>query len=182
MKKIIVKKDGSVVQFSLSALKAEYPNVSFPRRLDTVALDEFNVFELTDFAPPSYNKTTQFLTHVGFEEFEPGKWRDVWRVEDYPLPVGDVKAQSLVALLNSSVGTVMNALKKAFPDVDIMSALFATIDESFAPAAWSGSANYSVGDLVTHDGKVFMALPDVAHSPPDDIYDADNMTGGWMPV
>ena len=49
---------------------------------------------------------------------------------------------------------------------------------------WSADKTWSEGNIVSHNGKLWMALPDVGTHPPDDVYDldADPQTGGWAPI
>lgn len=79
------------------------------------------------------------------------------------LGVGAQKAPSLGALLD------------AFPD-----GLGLAYEEPLP--AWDEDASYSVGDVVQMGNRVYRALPDVLTGvPPDEIYDADTDTGGWVP-
>ena len=52
-----------------------------------------------------------------------------------------------------------------------------------AVPAWSADETYAEDALVKHDGKIWIALPDVANFAPDETYDldADPQTGGWAP-
>ena len=47
---------------------------------------------------------------------------------------------------------------------------------------WSGSNTYHEGDKVIHQGVRYVALADVANAPPDDKWNPDDKSGGWMPV
>jgi hypothetical protein len=46
---------------------------------------------------------------------------------------------------------------------------------------WHPEINYAAGDTVMYEAREWIALPDVGHSPPDDVYAADGSSGGWMP-
>ena len=51
--------------------------------------------------------------------------------------------------------------------------------------AWDAGSVYAEGASVVHNGKLWVALPDVATGyAPDDVYDldADPQTGGWAPI
>ncbi len=55
--------------------------------------------------------------------------------------------------------------------------------EAAGAEAWDAEAEYLEGAEVLHDGKIYVALPDVTVGiAPDDVFDADNNTGGWMPL
>lgn len=180
--KIIVKKDGTAVPFSRTVLQNEYPNVSFPSKPENGALESFGVTDTVDTPKPQYDPLTQYLTLAGFEEFEPGKWREVWKINTEAMTVDHIKLQHLASIMRSDVGDLVRALKKALPDVDIMSALQQVVDERVVPPQWDSSTKYNPGDIVSHAGSVYMALPDVNQSPPDEVYDANTMTGGWISV
>ena len=48
---------------------------------------------------------------------------------------------------------------------------------------WHAEIKYSPNDVCTHNGTVYRALSDVAvGQKPDDVFDADAGTGGWMPA
>jgi len=49
--------------------------------------------------------------------------------------------------------------------------------------AWDAGSVYAEGASVVHDGKLWVALPDVATGyAPDAVYDAAKRTGGWLPL
>ena len=48
---------------------------------------------------------------------------------------------------------------------------------------WHAEISYNPNDVCTHNGTVYKALSDVAvGQEPDDVFDADAGTGGWMPA
>jgi hypothetical protein len=48
---------------------------------------------------------------------------------------------------------------------------------------WHAEIAYKPGDVCTHNGTVYRALADVAVGmQPDDVFDAEAGTGGWIPV
>jgi hypothetical protein len=47
---------------------------------------------------------------------------------------------------------------------------------------WQPNGDYSEGDTVFHDGTRYIALADVSNAPPDDRWNPDDKSGGWMPV
>jgi chitodextrinase len=47
---------------------------------------------------------------------------------------------------------------------------------------WKQDAAYVPGTVVLHQGRRWVALPDVDKFSPDDIYDPETMTGGWAPL
>lgn len=48
---------------------------------------------------------------------------------------------------------------------------------------WQNNRIYTVSTVVKHNGRAWIALPDVAIGiPPDDVYDVGTNTGGWIPV
>ena len=56
------------------------------------------------------------------------------------------------------------------------------IEDELAFPEWEPGHDYTEGDQVRHQGVRYVALADVSHSPPDDKWNPDDMTGGWMPA
>jgi hypothetical protein len=70
--------------FSLQTLKIEYPNTSFPEKLENANLEEYGVYSVNDVTKPSHqnytkivNETTPILTN--------GQYYQNWVVEDAPI-------------------------------------------------------------------------------------------------
>ena len=73
--------DGSVDQYpyTVSALKSENPNTSFPKDISNSTLNEWGVFSVTSSSPPSYDANTQYLTE-GTPVLVDGVWTGTWEV------------------------------------------------------------------------------------------------------
>lgn len=63
----------SAVIYTISSLKRDNPNVSFPRDIPDELLAEFNVFPAVEKAPPAYDKRTQYINKKA-PEVENGVW------------------------------------------------------------------------------------------------------------
>ena len=79
-------KDGSVEKYpySISDLKKDNPNVSFPRTLSTDTLNTFGAFEVKTEPEPDYNSITQTLTKKSTPELVSGVWTLKWEIKDKP--------------------------------------------------------------------------------------------------
>lgn len=47
---------------------------------------------------------------------------------------------------------------------------------------WTPDETYVEGQMTKHNNQLWVALPDVAETQPDDIYDKTTQTGGWIPL
>lgn len=67
--------------YSISQLRKDNPQVSFPKEMPEERLAEWNVYHVTKVPQPEYNSETQII-----EELEPalqnGVWQQVWNVRD----------------------------------------------------------------------------------------------------
>ena len=50
------------------------------------------------------------------------------------------------------------------------------------PEEWQADKDYYPGEHVTYQGKEYVALADVGHHHPDDVYAPDGSSGGWQPL
>tara|TARA_R100000152_G_C6761027_1_gene185108 strand:- start:128 stop:649 length:522 start_codon:yes stop_codon:yes gene_type:complete len=83
-------KDNAVEKFpySISDLKKDYPNVSFPKIFSSEIMETFSLADVTLDAKPSFNSVTQTVSQKTNPELIDGKWILKWDVND--------KAQSIV--------------------------------------------------------------------------------------
>lgn len=85
-----------------------------------------------------------------------------------------LKRKKMVAAEIAADQEVTQEMVNALPGYNVPGA--------FVPPDWDAAYDYAPGDLVTHNGKEWMALDDVAvgHAP-DDVYEPDLSSGGWAP-
>lgn len=107
--------------------------------------------------------------------------------DDPGQPWGPKSAESAVndqflRTMATPVGSLIRALDDALPDVNVTEVFHHALRDVHTPPAWDSGVDYKFGDICSHQGVIYMALQDVAHAPPDDVYDIDTATGGWMPV
>jgi hypothetical protein len=74
--------DGQPQPYSIGQLRADNPQVSFPSTIPADTLAEYDVYEVTETQPPSYDGVTQSLSQAA--ELVDGAWTQVWTVT--PLP------------------------------------------------------------------------------------------------
>jgi len=98
------------------------------------------------------------------------------------IPKQNSNQQLIEGLSNPFTAAFVKAMDKAIPDHDILELLRTHLEELASPPTWDKSEHYSVGDLVTYDNRKWIALPDVADFPPDDVFEELDATGGWMPL
>ena len=67
--------------YSVSALRRDNPNVSFPRNPSEETLAEYNVFPVIEQAAPDYDPGTQNLNHTD-PILADGQWLQTWQVSD----------------------------------------------------------------------------------------------------
>lgn len=76
--------DGQVDEypFVINALRKKFPQVSFPRDITTINLNEYNVVsvELTD--RPTFNEKTHYLSE-GVPINENGVWKQTWVLTEF---------------------------------------------------------------------------------------------------
>lgn len=103
--------------YSISRLRRDNPQVSFPREMPDERLADWGVYRVTKVAQPVYNPETQTV-----EEGEPvqidGVWTKVWNVRDLTpeelkarVPQSITKRQARQELIEAGlVGAVENAI------------------------------------------------------------------------
>ena len=79
-------KDGSVEKYpySITDLKQDNPNVSFPRVLDSTTLNSFGTYEVVIDSSPTYNSVTQTINKKTIPELVNGVWTLKWEIKDKP--------------------------------------------------------------------------------------------------
>ena len=79
-------KDGSVEKYpySITDLKQDNPNVSFPKVLDSTTLNSFGTYEVVIDSRPTYNSVTQTIKKKTIPELESGVWALKWEIKDKP--------------------------------------------------------------------------------------------------
>lgn len=79
-------KDGSVEKYpySITDLKQDNPNVSFPKVLNTSTLNSFGTYEVVIDSKPTYNSVTQTINKKSTPELVSGTWTLKWETKDKP--------------------------------------------------------------------------------------------------
>jgi len=79
-------KDGSVEKYpySITDLKKDNPNVSFPKVLNTSTLNSFGTYEVVTDSKPTYNSVTQTINKKSTPELVSGVWTLKWETKDKP--------------------------------------------------------------------------------------------------
>ena len=77
-------KDGSVEKYpySISDLKQDNPNVSFPKVLDSTVLNSFGMYEVVTDSKPTYNIVTQVINKKSTPELVSEVWTLKWEIKD----------------------------------------------------------------------------------------------------
>jgi len=77
-------KDGSVEKYpySITDLKQDNPNVSFPKVLDSTVLNSFGTYEVVTDSRPTYNSVTQTISRKSTPELVSGVWTLKWDIND----------------------------------------------------------------------------------------------------
>lgn len=87
--------------YTLSDLRRDNPQTSFPNRPDADVLAPFGVFAVQSVPQPSHDPTTQNIAE-GFPTLEGGVWLQVWVVADASAEeVAERKAQQLAVARRS---------------------------------------------------------------------------------
>jgi len=76
--------NGVPENYSITKLREDNPQTSFPRQISEDLLAEFGVYKVKNVAPPTHNKNTQTVVTDGVAVVD-GKWTQQWRVVDLPL-------------------------------------------------------------------------------------------------
>ena len=79
-------KDGSVEKYpySITDLKKDNPNVSFPKVLNTSILNSFGTYEVVTDSKPTYNSVNQTINKKNIPELVSGTWTLKWETKDKP--------------------------------------------------------------------------------------------------
>ena len=79
-------KDGSVEKYpySITDLKKDNPNVSFPKTIPTLTLNHYGVADVVVASKPSYNSATQTISKKNEPELVSGVWTLKWETKDKP--------------------------------------------------------------------------------------------------
>ncbi len=87
---------GAVVAYpyTLAALRADFPNVSFPYQWDPTAFADFGIVAVGDTTPPAHDAITQGVREIT-PVFSGGQWVQVWEV--YALSAGEIAANTAAA-------------------------------------------------------------------------------------
>ena len=73
----------SVYPVTMSWIKSQHPNVSFPRNLSDINdLASFNIVEVIGTDQPTYNDDTQYLQELS-PELVDGQWRQRWNIVSF---------------------------------------------------------------------------------------------------
>lgn len=75
--------NGQPEKYSISQLRRDNPNVSFPEQPTNDLLADWNVYPYTRPSPPGFEKFAHRLTDGTFEQVE-GQWVLPWVVEQLP--------------------------------------------------------------------------------------------------
>jgi len=77
-------KDGSIYPYypNPANLRKDFPNVSFGSSVPDSTLAEYEIFPVTEVAPPTYDAATQNLEEGQPFESRPGEWNQTWVVTD----------------------------------------------------------------------------------------------------
>ena len=79
-------KDGSVEKYpySITDLKQDNPNISFPKTIPTLTLNHYGVADVVVASKPSYNSATQTISKKNEPELVSGVWTLKWETKDKP--------------------------------------------------------------------------------------------------
>tara|TARA_Y100001968_G_C19299420_1_gene688297 strand:- start:134 stop:610 length:477 start_codon:yes stop_codon:yes gene_type:complete len=79
-------KDGSVEKYpySITDLKQDNPNVSFPKTIPTLTLNHYGVADVVVATKPSFNSITQTINRKSTPELVSGTWTLKWEIKDKP--------------------------------------------------------------------------------------------------
>lgn len=98
-----VKANNGQVQhypYSVSQLRAENPNVSFPANPSDALLADYGVYPVTLVEAPQINQMTQSVSE-GQPVYTAGQWRQTWVVRDATAQEIDDRVRSVVSQIKS---------------------------------------------------------------------------------
>lgn len=99
-----------VYPYSVSALRRDNPNVSFPRNPSAELLASCNVFPVVEQATPSYNPALQNLSQIN-PTLVAGKWLQTWQITD-------ASAEEIVQRTKVKAAEVRQQRNKRLADCD----------------------------------------------------------------
>ena len=75
-------KDGSVEKYpySITDLKKDNPNVSFPTTIPTATLNHYGVADVVEASQPTFNRSTQTVKRKSTPELVSGVWTINWEI------------------------------------------------------------------------------------------------------
>ena len=79
-------KDGSVEKYpySITDLKKDNPNVSFPKTIPTATLNQYGVADVVVASRPSFNSATQTINQKNKPELVSNVWTINWNITSLP--------------------------------------------------------------------------------------------------
>ena len=96
----------SVYPVTMSWLKSQHPNVSFPRHLSDINdLTSFNIVEVIGTDQPTYNDDTHYLQELS-PELVDGQWRQRWNIVSF----GDDVIAKNAAMKGQNIRVTRNEL------------------------------------------------------------------------
>jgi len=75
--------DGKPTQYSLTQLRQEHPNVSFPKKMDSETLLGYGVYVVTVLDTPEYDKNTHYPKDSGYTLVD-GEWTTGYVIAKLP--------------------------------------------------------------------------------------------------
>ena len=151
--------DGAPTPYSIRQLKADNPNVSFPRNPSDEILSEYDVFRVQNTAPPETGPDERAV--LGDPTLEGGQWVQTWQVVPIPQEELEQRARDQREQSRNETRQKLSeslALERAATIVKDESTDFATITD-LAPALddWEPGLIFIAADDTTtevYDGRV----------------------------
>lgn len=121
--RVIRKVNGSPVSYSITKLKSDNPNVSFPRELSDELLAQYDVYRVRPANKPQYDEATENVVEGDPVETSPGVWGQNWlivaktdaEIDDYQFEAARANAieaikqdQEVIQLLKANPGQIDN--------------------------------------------------------------------------
>lgn len=94
-----LKIDGDFIEYPVSVTKVrrDNPNVSFPREMSDELLAEYNMFPVIAVEPPQIGPGQALREET--PELIDGKWMQKWEVDEVPMPVPQIISARQVRLI-----------------------------------------------------------------------------------
>lgn len=93
--------NGKAKPYALSALKTEYPNVSFPAKLTDAVLARFDIYPVSEASTPSFDADIEKIVVEDPVEVD-GSWVRPKRVESLPQAEVDMKVEKRLGHLRKN--------------------------------------------------------------------------------